>query len=71
MPWGVEELSKEERFAKAILAGVDQIGGSDESEITVAGARGGATNLGAEISNGPVRAAVCGQGTGAGHRWEF
>jgi len=33
MPWGVEDLSKEQRFAKAILAGVDQIGGTDEAEI--------------------------------------
>jgi len=31
MPWGVETLSREQRFAKAINAGVDQIGGTDEA----------------------------------------
>jgi beta-glucosidase len=36
MPWGVETLSKEERFAKAINAGVDQIGGSEEAHAIVA-----------------------------------
>lgn len=41
MPWGVENLSKEQRFAKAILAGVDQIGGSDESQIIVEDVRKG------------------------------
>jgi beta-glucosidase len=30
MPWGVEDLTVVERFALAINAGVDQIGGSDE-----------------------------------------
>ena len=29
MPWGVEELTVEQRFAKAINAGVDQIGGTE------------------------------------------
>jgi beta-glucosidase len=41
MPWGVEELSKQQRFAKAILAGADQLGGSDQSEIIVADVRKG------------------------------
>lgn len=36
MPWGVETLSKEDRFAKAINAGVDQIGGSEEAQMIVA-----------------------------------
>ncbi len=35
MPWGVEELSREDRFAKAINAGVDQVGDSEEPEIIV------------------------------------
>ncbi|MGA7697110.1 MAG: glycoside hydrolase family 3 N-terminal domain-containing protein [Candidatus Sulfotelmatobacter sp.] len=35
MPWGVEELSKAQRFAKAINAGVDQIGGTEQSNIIV------------------------------------
>ena len=30
MPWGVESLSKADRAAKAVNAGVDQIGGSDD-----------------------------------------
>ncbi|MFG1922404.1 glycoside hydrolase family 3 protein [Cryptosporangium sp. NPDC048952] len=30
MPWGVENLTVVQRFARAINAGVDQIGGSDE-----------------------------------------
>jgi len=30
MPWGMEDASKAERFAKAINAGVDQIGGSND-----------------------------------------
>jgi beta-glucosidase len=35
MPWGVEDLSREDRFAKAINAGVDQIGDSEEPEFIV------------------------------------
>src|SRR5277367_4433359 len=35
MPWGVEELTKAQRFAKAISAGVDQIGGSEQSSLVV------------------------------------
>jgi beta-glucosidase len=30
MPWGAEHLSKTERFAKSVLAGVDQFGGAQE-----------------------------------------
>lgn len=33
--WGVENLSKEDRFTKAINAGIDQIGGSEESKYIV------------------------------------
>jgi beta-glucosidase len=33
MPWGVERLSKEDRFAKAINAGVDQIGGTEDTSV--------------------------------------
>lgn len=33
MPWGVERLSKEDRFAKAVSAGVDQIGGTEDSAL--------------------------------------
>lgn len=35
MPWGVEHLSKAERFAKAINAGVDQFGGVMDADIVV------------------------------------
>lgn len=32
MPWGVEDLTVAQRFAKAINAGVDQLGGTEESK---------------------------------------
>lgn len=35
MPWGVEELSKAKRFAKAVNAGIDQIGGTEQSDVIV------------------------------------
>jgi beta-glucosidase len=35
MPWGVEDLTVAERFAKAINAGVDQIGGTERSSAIV------------------------------------
>lgn len=35
MPWGVETLSKAERFAKALEAGVDQFGGVADTGIIV------------------------------------
>ena len=35
VPWGVEEMTKAQRFAKAINAGVDQIGGTEQSNIIV------------------------------------
>jgi len=35
MPWGAEELSKAQRFAKAINAAVDQIGGTEQSNVIV------------------------------------
>jgi beta-glucosidase len=39
MPWGVEKLSKQERFAKAVNAGVDQIGGTEDSSILLVALR--------------------------------
>jgi len=33
--WGVQDLSKPERFAKGINAGIDQFGGTDESNYVV------------------------------------
>ena len=41
MPWGVEDLSLEERYAKAIDAGVDQFGGDSEPEHIVTLVTGG------------------------------
>jgi len=35
MPWGVEELTMAQRFAKAINAGVDQIGGTERADLIV------------------------------------
>ncbi|MEZ0164218.1 glycoside hydrolase family 3 protein [Kineococcus sp. LSe6-4] len=36
MPWGMEDASRTERFAKALNAGVDQIGGDPDSAQVVA-----------------------------------
>jgi beta-glucosidase len=52
MPWGVEELSKPQRFAKAINAGVDQIGGTEQSNVIVEDVRNGS------ISEARVREAA-------------
>ncbi len=41
MPWGVENLSKLDRFAKAINAGVDQFGGVEESQYVNEAVRAG------------------------------
>jgi beta-glucosidase len=41
MPWGVEELPKPERFAKAVDAGVDQFGGTEDAGQLVAAVRAG------------------------------
>jgi beta-glucosidase len=35
MPWGVEDLTKSERFAKALDAGVDQFGGVAETSVII------------------------------------
>jgi beta-glucosidase len=41
MPWGVENMSKIDRFAKAVNAGVDQFGGTEKAQYLVQGARSG------------------------------
>jgi beta-glucosidase len=41
MPWGVEELPKVDRFAKAVNAGVDQFGGTEEAQVLVQAVRSG------------------------------
>lgn len=35
MPWGVESLTKEQRFVKAVKAGIDQFGGVTDSALLV------------------------------------
>jgi beta-glucosidase len=40
-PWGVEDLTKAQRFAKSINAGVDQIGGTEQSSVIVEDVRNG------------------------------
>lgn len=52
MPWGVEELTKVQRFAKAINAGVDQIGGTEQSSLVVENVHNGS------ISEARVREAA-------------
>jgi beta-glucosidase len=41
MPWGVEELPMRARFVKAVLAGVDQFGGTERADLLVEGVRAG------------------------------
>lgn len=41
MPWGVEELPKVDRFAKAVRAGVDQFGGTEDAPQLVEAVREG------------------------------
>ncbi|MFL5499852.1 MAG: glycoside hydrolase family 3 protein [Gemmatimonadaceae bacterium] len=41
MPWGVDTLSKTDRFAKAVNAGADQFGGTEESQYIVDAVRSG------------------------------
>jgi beta-glucosidase len=41
MPWGVEQLSKQARFVKAVSAGVDQFGGTEEATFLVQAVRAG------------------------------
>ena len=41
MPWGVEDLTMQERFVKAAQAGVDQFGGTERAELLVQAVRAG------------------------------
>ena len=41
MPWGVESLPKADRFVKAVNAGVDQFGGTEEAQFLVDAVRAG------------------------------
>lgn len=52
MPWGVESLSREDRFARTVNAGVDQIGGSNDAVDLLAAIKDG------KISKDRVREAT-------------
>ena len=41
MPWGVEDLPKRGRFVKAVKAGVDQFGGTEDAPVLVEAVRTG------------------------------
>ena len=41
MPWGVEDLPKQDRFVQAVNAGVDQFGGTEEAGMLVQAVRAG------------------------------
>ena len=41
MPWGVEQLSRRQRFVKGIEAGIDQFGGVDETHLLVEAVQAG------------------------------
>ena len=41
MPWGVETLTRAERFIKGVNAGLDQIGGTEDSQILVEAVKAG------------------------------
>ncbi|MFL5618950.1 MAG: glycoside hydrolase family 3 N-terminal domain-containing protein [Gemmatimonadaceae bacterium] len=41
MPWGVEDLPKRGRFVKAVKAGVDQFGGTEDAAMLVEAVRAG------------------------------
>jgi beta-glucosidase len=44
-PWGVEELSKRARFVKGVNAGLDQFGGTEESNYPVEAVRAGELSM--------------------------
>jgi len=52
MPWGVEDSPKVDRFAKAVNAGVDQFGGTEEANVLVEAVRSG------KIAEGRVNESV-------------
>ena len=41
MPWGVENLTRAERFIKGVVAGLDQFGGTEDSKILVEAVKAG------------------------------
>ncbi|MDQ4421545.1 glycoside hydrolase family 3 C-terminal domain-containing protein [Sphingobium sp. DEHP117] len=45
MPWGVEALSKVDRFAKGVNAGIDQFGGVTESKVLLEAVKSGKVSV--------------------------
>ncbi len=45
MPWGVESLTKAQRFAKGMNAGIDQFGGVDDGQPFVDAVKGGTVTV--------------------------
>ncbi len=41
MPWGVENLTRAERFIKGVNAGLDQIGGTEDSRVLIEAVKAG------------------------------
>lgn len=41
MPWGVEDIPKRARFVKAVQAGIDQFGGTEDASVLVDAVRAG------------------------------
>jgi beta-glucosidase len=54
MPWGVENLSMRDRFAKAVEAGVDEFGGTERADLLVEAVRVGQLTL-ARLDSSVVR----------------
>lgn len=57
MPWGVETLTKQQRAAKAINAGVDQLGGINDTALIVDAVKGGLISM-ARIDRSVMRLLV-------------
>jgi beta-glucosidase len=54
MPWGVETLAMRDRFAKAVQAGVDQFGGTEQGDLLVEAVRAGQLTV-ARLDSSVVR----------------
>ncbi len=54
MPWGVENLSMRDRFAKAVEAGVDEFGGTERADLLVEAIRVGQLTV-ARLDSSVVR----------------
>jgi len=54
MPWGVENLSMRDRFAKAVEAGVDEFGGTERADLLVEAVRVGQLSV-ARLDSSVVR----------------